>query len=338
MLRMMDSAFCGLDASCKRKVSASRWSSVRESTTLKTMDCCAFCRGPAPGKWALTARKRILVGPLAAALLLLAACGGDSESSIPTASPAATTTTLPAPPTATTSATPATGVQCGEERWPVKTLSDQDAAQVNFTPAQSSVAELRSLVPSASLPSSSRIAPTELTVFTVTAQVVEMKLEEDRDIHLVIGEPSDPSATMITEFPDADQCNGAVASAHAQEMRTVRAALVAAFGQPSSSQFTRLTGTVTLSGVGFFDFLHGQTGVAPNGIELHPVMSFTLLSGGSSLPPPSGTGCDPAYPTVCIPSPPPDLDCKDIPYRRFTVLPPDPHRFDGDHDGVGCES
>lgn len=25
-------------------------------------------------------------------------------------------------------------------------------------------------------------------------------------------------------------------------------------------------------------------------------------------------GCDPAYPTVCIPSPPPDLDCKDVPY------------------------
>lgn len=48
--------------------------------------------------------------------------------------------------------------------------------------------------------------------------------------------------------------------------------------------------------------------------------------------------CDPSYPTVCIPPPPPDLDCGDIPYRRFQVLPPDPHRFDGDHDGVGCES
>ncbi len=48
--------------------------------------------------------------------------------------------------------------------------------------------------------------------------------------------------------------------------------------------------------------------------------------------------CDPAYPTVCIPPSPPDLDCKDIPYRRFKVLPPDPHRFDGDHDGIGCES
>jgi len=56
------------------------------------------------------------------------------------------------------------------------------------------------------------------------------------------------------------------------------------------------------------------------------------------LPTNSGGNCHPSYPTVCIPPAPPDLDCKDIPYRRFTVLPPDPHGFDGDYDGVGCES
>ncbi len=48
-------------------------------------------------------------------------------------------------------------------------------------------------------------------------------------------------------------------------------------------------------------------------------------------------GCDPSYPDVCIPPPPPDLDCSDIPHRRFRVLPPDPHHFDRDRDGVGCE-
>lgn len=48
--------------------------------------------------------------------------------------------------------------------------------------------------------------------------------------------------------------------------------------------------------------------------------------------------CDPAYPTVCIPPLPPDLDCGDITFRRFQVLPPDPHRFDGNGDGVGCGS
>ena len=50
--------------------------------------------------------------------------------------------------------------------------------------------------------------------------------------------------------------------------------------------------------------------------------------------------CDPAYPDedVCIPPPPPDLDCGDIDYQDFTVEEPDPHRFDGDDDGIGCES
>ena len=60
-------------------------------------------------------------------------------------------------------------------------------------------------------------------------------------------------------------------------------------------------------------------------------------TGCSAAPPPSGN-CDPSYPDVCIPPPPPDLDCKDIPYRNFRVLPPDPHHFDGDHDGIGCEA
>jgi hypothetical protein len=50
--------------------------------------------------------------------------------------------------------------------------------------------------------------------------------------------------------------------------------------------------------------------------------------------------CDPAYPDedVCIPSPPPDLDCSEIEYQDFTVKEPDPHRFDRDNDGIGCES
>lgn len=47
--------------------------------------------------------------------------------------------------------------------------------------------------------------------------------------------------------------------------------------------------------------------------------------------------CDLSYPEICLPSSP-DLNCGDIPLRRFTVLPPDPHSFDGDADGLGCES
>lgn len=47
--------------------------------------------------------------------------------------------------------------------------------------------------------------------------------------------------------------------------------------------------------------------------------------------------CDPSYPDVCIPPAPPDLNCPDIPHRGFRVIGADPHGFDRDHDGIGCE-
>jgi micrococcal nuclease len=52
---------------------------------------------------------------------------------------------------------------------------------------------------------------------------------------------------------------------------------------------------------------------------------------------PTSGNCHPSYPTVCIPPSPPGLDCPQIPYRRFAVVGSDPHRFDGDNDGIGCE-
>ncbi len=55
-------------------------------------------------------------------------------------------------------------------------------------------------------------------------------------------------------------------------------------------------------------------------------------------PAPQKVRCDPSYPDFCIPPSPPDLDCADIPTKNFTVLYPDPHNFDGDGDGIGCES
>ena len=52
----------------------------------------------------------------------------------------------------------------------------------------------------------------------------------------------------------------------------------------------------------------------------------------------SASNCDPSYAGVCIPPSPPDLDCGDITARRFRVVGTDPHGFDGDGDGIGCES
>ena len=52
---------------------------------------------------------------------------------------------------------------------------------------------------------------------------------------------------------------------------------------------------------------------------------------------PQGQQCDSSYPDICIPPNSVDLNCPDIPYRRFRVIPPEPHGVDRDRNGVGCK-
>jgi hypothetical protein len=137
---------------------------------------------------------------------------------------------------------------------------------------------------------------------------------------------------MIAETPSALCTAGATPTRRTQMVAARRVA--------------RLCARARVVGVAFFDYKHGQTGVARNGIELHPVLGFACLSRRGPPPPPppppSPGTCAPSYPGVCIPPPPPDLDCSDIPFRNFRVrwdLPdPDPHGFDGNHNGIGCET
>jgi hypothetical protein len=58
-------------------------------------------------------------------------------------------------------------------------------------------------------------------------------------------------------------------------MRAARSSMLNNCGLLSTSSFTKLKGNVTIVGIGFWDEKHGQTGVAPNGIELHPVLRFS---------------------------------------------------------------
>jgi hypothetical protein len=87
------------------------------------------------------------------------------------------------------------------------------------------------------------------------------------------------------------------------------------------------------------------TGITPTA-ELTP--SATRRADRTPTPPSTATadegegaddrpGCDPAYPTVCIPPPPPNGDCSITEERNFPVRPPDPHGLDSDNDGIGCE-
>jgi micrococcal nuclease len=99
---------------------------------------------------------------------------------------------------------------------------------------------------------------------------------------------------------------------------------------PTTSTTTTATTTTTTS---------SSTTTTTTTTSTATTTTSTTTTPTTTAPP---ANCAPSYPTVCIPPPPPDLDCGDIPYRNFTVIytvpDPDPHRFDGDHDGIGCET
>lgn len=119
-----------------------------------------------------------------------------------------------------------------------------------------------------------RVLGVETTTYRVQASLVEWKHQGDGDVHLVIADPRNVNETMIVEFPDQACLQH---SRKREAMVAARSALISACGTPRRTFFQRLAGTATVTGVGFFDGVHGQPGVAPNGIELHPVLGFAAV-------------------------------------------------------------
>jgi hypothetical protein len=166
----------------------------------------------------------------------------------------------------TTKALAATG-SCGVERWSVKTGTDADRAKITLqSTTQTTIAALDALPAPANLPANNRVAPTEDTVYQLHATLTQYKLEADSDYHLVLSDG--PGHTMISEIPDP-ACVGST-SPLTSSIQKARGEFDAKYTPTTSFQTANVP--VTVTGVGFFDFLHGQTGVAPNGIELHAVL------------------------------------------------------------------
>lgn len=180
---------------------------------------------------------------------------------------------------------------CGTERWAIKTATDANAASIAKAPVAGTIAALSAL-PAQNGNDTDRIGPTEVTTYQLTdVKLVQYRREADGDYHLVV---SDGTRTMIVEIADP-ACAGATGPLLAQ-MTNARAQFDAVHA-PVLSTPSASNETVTVTGVGFYDVLHAQTGVAPNAIELHPVLSicFGALCGGpppSAQPPPvTHTGC-----------------------------------------------
>jgi hypothetical protein len=146
---------------------------------------------------------------------------------------------------------------CGVERWKVKTLQDRPHL---LPPRKTTIHYLISRPAPSSLPDTR--LPFERHIFTVVAAVVLVRPEDDSDLHLVLQQGGNH---LIAEGP-APYCDSRATPVRRRQMRVAR-------------NHVRLCARARVTGVAFFDYDHGQAGVAPNAIELHPILGFRCLSG-----------------------------------------------------------
>jgi hypothetical protein len=154
----------------------------------------------------------------------------------------------------------------------VKTLSDRHKREVHFSPMRRTVAQFRRRTPPRNLgPYIPRETKVEFHTWTVHAKPRRARIEGDGDIHLIIAAPKHPHRTMIVEFPK----RSCVASPFKRKaIARGRRRFIHNCGSMSGA-WAHLKGSVDVTGIGFWDSVHGQEGVAPNGIELHPVLGFS---------------------------------------------------------------
>ena len=174
--------------------------------------------------------------------------------------------------------------QCGVERWSVKTGTDPDAGLVNLSsPTASTIASLSAIATPGTLPDNQRVPPTETTLWVLNATLTKFVLAYDSDYHMVLTDAA--GRTMIAEIPSPN-CVGP-GSPLAAGIAHARAQFDAMFTATTTFQTVNIP--VQITGVGFFDHLEGQEGLAPNGIELHPIIDiifnpyFSLSSSASSM-------------------------------------------------------
>ena len=159
---------------------------------------------------------------------------------------------------------------CGVERWSVKVGTDPDAALCDTTKATPvTLTTMRGWPAPTSPPLNARVAPYETTVWVVHGTLINYKKEADVDYHLVMQDGA--GNTIVTEIPCP--CCG-IGSPFQAMMANARSTFDSRLTATGSFQNPNIP--VRLTGVGFFDFIHGQTGVAPNGIEIHTILSIAF--------------------------------------------------------------
>jgi hypothetical protein len=156
--------------------------------------------------------------------------------------------------------------ECGIERWHVKILTDPATSSINWTPISTTIAEQNGF-PQVNVSEDTTRMAFEDTVVSMSCTIVAFKREDDKDIHLIVVDAALDS--MIAEIPSTD-CAEVAASSHASDFDAAAAWVSTNLGTPSTD-FKHVSKSVTIIGVLFQDFPHGQDGHAKNYREVHPV-------------------------------------------------------------------
>src|SRR5947199_10780943 len=147
---------------------------------------------------------------------------------------------------------------CGVERWSVKTGTDPDVGLINLSSSTANtIVTMRGWTAPNPIPANNRVSPFETTVWVLNATLTQYKLESDSDYHLILSDAS--GNTLIAEIP-LPACVGS-GSPFLSGITNARNQFNARFTPTGSFQTANIP--VQIKGVAMFDFLHGQTGVAP---------------------------------------------------------------------------
>ena len=163
----------------------------------------------------------------------------------------------------------------GVERWAVKVFTDPLTNTINWTPKPTSVAHLVAIstpTPNANMP---RYQAVEDSTYIVKCMITIKKDEADSDFHLVL---SDGIHTLIGEVP-CPNCTSVAASPKIAQFIMARNWVVQNIGYGNKNVNIP---PVTVTGVAFIDPPHGQTGAAPNNLELHSIIDIHYTSVGSA--------------------------------------------------------
>lgn len=157
----------------------------------------------------------------------------------------------------------------GEEHWSEKVLIDAGAPSINQVAETATIKQLTAIdtkTPENKYAEAKPRMEIEKHIYVVKhCFITDVLRENDNDLHLVIEDGA--GNHMIAEIPDAT-CPDAKKSDWAGNFEEVRATMLKYANNYRHYLFT-------ITGVLFVDKSHGQTGVAANSIELHPIIKLT---------------------------------------------------------------